>query len=257
MASLLDRVLAIAKVKGAEFYSSLLTSAFEADQEPEVRFTSADVQRAGALVRSLRKSAARGDWTTLRKPAGRNALIWAARRLSQDDHVEWAVIGLGTGSERGRSFIKQVYAKRGKEGSVSLPVSLLAEIRGHLESEDGAEFVHIHNHPANVGRLIKNFLVGEEPMASWADRRFHLEYDLFRQDINKKAIRPRQVRCYLIENGDVRRYRLAATPELIVGVVHELERLGLSNIGVAEVVAVMPDLGLHADPGLVEKIVRR
>lgn len=243
------------KQKAPEYATSWLVSELEAGRDPEIRFTMADESRARSIVRNLRKSAEEGDWIYLKKPAGRNALIRAAQTLTGADDVEWAVVGLGTGTEGGRSFVKQIYATRGKQGSVSLPVSLAAEIPGYLESEEGAEFVHIHNHPANARREVKNSLLGNEPVASWADRRFHFEYDLLRKAINEKAIRPRQVRCYVIENGEVRRYRLAAAPELIVNVVEELRRSGLSDLGTAGVLRWLSDHGLRPDPDLVAKIV--
>lgn len=258
MTSFFDQVLTLAKAKAPELISSAVAANFEADREPEIRVTAPERARAGALVRALRKAAVTGQWVNLRKPIGRGGLIWAATSLCENDDVEWAVVGLGTGSDGGRSFIRQVYARRGRQGSVSLPVSLLAEIRGHLEAVEGGELVHIHNHPMNAGRLLKNALFGEDPMASWADRRFHLEYELFRQDVNRKAIRPRQVRCYLIENGDVKRYNLAAAPELAIKWFHEAKALGLvQQDTAADVLRVLSDIGFRADPALVERLLRR
>lgn len=256
MASWLDRVASIVKAKGPELYSSLLTASFEA-REPGIQFSDSDKRQGRALASTLREAATNGDWISLRKPVGRTALISAAQIVTASADVEWAVVGLGTGTERGRSFVRQIYAKRGKESSVTLPTSLLSEIRGHLEAEEGAEFVHIHNHPTNARRLIKNVLVGENPLASWADRRFHLEYELFLQQVNRDAIRPRQVRCFLIENGAVRRYKLPAAPELIVTSIHDLKRRGFVKIDVREVAAALSDLGFRADPDLVERMLRQ
>lgn len=254
MSDLVDRFLGIAKAKGPEVFSSLATSLLEEGTEPPIRPTHSDARRARKLAKKLLRSRESADWVELRKPAGRNALILAANLISRDDSAEWAIVGLGTGTKTGRSFVKEVFATRGKSGSVSLPVSVRARIRGHLEEAEGGEFIHIHNHPDNLGRLVKNQLLGEAPIASWADRRFHFEYELLNDDLNRNAQRPRQLRCYLLENGFASPYRLAAPPELVVQVVEELRRAGLVQRKTSEVVEAMSRLGLRADPRLVEKL---
>lgn len=94
-------------------------------------------------------------------------------------------------------------------------------------------------------------------MASWGDRRFHLEYELFRQDVNRQAIRPRQIRCFVIENDDVRRYRIAAAPELVESKLRDWHRRGLIQMDVDEAVRALGELGFRANPTLVEKLMRR
>jgi hypothetical protein len=126
------------KAKLPEVASSVASAVYELDQTGEVRFTTADRKKARPLVPILRRSA-KGDWATLPKPVGRTAFLAAASSLVRDADIEWAVVGLGTGRERGRSFIRQVIARPGSADRALLPVTVLNDMRGHLETEEGGE----------------------------------------------------------------------------------------------------------------------
>ena len=130
----------------------------------------------------------------------------SALRFLAEKPEEWALVGLGTVARR--SYVREVFVRRGKAGSVGIPVSVQAQIRGHLEVTPAAEIIHIHNHPNAVARELKNLLLGESPVTSDGDREVEQAQAAVAKEAASKTLSQRNVRFFVVENGLLHRYWL-------------------------------------------------
>lgn len=202
---ILDALSALV-AKLPEIAANKAVSVVERRLAKPVKFRSSDHSRARSIVPRLRKAKERSDWVSLPGSPGRAAFLSAARQLLRDQPVEWMIVGLGTSAKR--SYVKEAFVQQGTSSSVRLPVSVQAQIKGHLEDVPGAEIINIHNHPDGLPRELKNFLLGDAPITSDGDRRAQQAHDEVARTAAAKTLSNRTVRFYVVENGQLHEYWL-------------------------------------------------
>jgi hypothetical protein len=113
------------------------------------------------------------------------AFLAASNSLLRAKSNELLVIGIGTRTGK-RSVVREVFVREGSKGSVGLPVSVQAQVRGHIEEEQDAELLHVHdrrvllahveatvNANVNGGRrrvrfhLVENYQMHEYVLPPW------------------------------------------------------------------------------------------
>ncbi|MGO9837232.1 MAG: hypothetical protein ACLP1X_23805 [Polyangiaceae bacterium] len=104
-------------------------------------------------------------------------------------------------------------------------MSVQSEIRGHLEAVDGAEIIHVHNHPDGVLRDIKNLVLGSRPVTSDADREAEQIHAAVAKEAASRTLTRRRVRFFVVENGEIHRYWLPSKGPLRVEADRLFEQL--------------------------------
>lgn len=224
---MLNRIVSTLLRKAPEIVANKVVSEVERALDDPVSFRREDLKVARKMVRLLAQSHESADWVRLPGPPGRGAFLAAAHHLLVDQHEEWAVVGLGTVASR--SFVKEVIVRRGRVGSVGLPVSVQAQIRGHLEATPNAEVIHVHNHPDGIERAIKNLVLGEAPITSDDDRDVQQAHEVVAKTAASTAMSRRKVRFFVVENGRLHRYWLPSRGALR----DEADRLVRGLLGIA------------------------
>lgn len=191
--------------KAPEVAANVFATRDERSLRPGPTFSRVAKSRGRQLAKFLAESERRCEWVALPKAVGRTVFLAACVELLGPKVEEWVVIGIGT-CKSNRSVVREVFARRGGKSSVGIPVSVQAEMRGHLESQNAAEILHVHNHPDGLERLIKNALLGGDPLTSDADRDAHRAHLEVAEDAARKTLSPRSVRFFLIENREIHQY---------------------------------------------------
>jgi hypothetical protein len=202
----LKKVISTLLAKTPEIFANKVVSEVERVLGKPVEFRREDIKRAGKLVPSFRRAHASSDWVPLYGPPGRGAFLAATRRFLASQPEEWAVVGLGTVA--GRSFVKEVFVRRGQVGRVGLPDSVQAQIRGHIEATPNAEVFHVHNHPGGILRELKNLTLGDAPITSDGDRDAQQAYEAVAVEAASRTKARRSVRFLVVENRQLHEYRL-------------------------------------------------
>lgn len=203
---MLNRIVSTILHKAPEIVANKVVSEVERVLDDPVSFRPADVKQSRKIARLLAQSHESADWVRLPGPPGRGAFLAAAHRLLVEQPEEWAVVGLGTVASR--SFVKEVFVRRGRLGSVGVPVSVQAQIRGHIESTPNAEVIHVHNHPDGIARTIKNLVLGDAPITSDDDRNVQQVHEAVAKTAALATMGRRKVRFLVVENGQLHRYWL-------------------------------------------------
>jgi hypothetical protein len=188
-------------------------------------FDAATRRRARALLPTMHKSIRASDWARFPGAPGRLPFLAASHSLLRARGNELLVIGLGTWKGR-RSVVREVFVREGAKGSVGLPVSVQAQVRGHIEDMTDAEFLHVHNHPDGLARDIKNMLLGNAPVPSTSDRHVLLAHVEAAFQANTKGGQ-RRARFHLIENDRIHEYVLPPWHVLRPHVEQLLRALGV------------------------------
>lgn len=123
--------------------------------------------------------------------------------------------------------MREVFVRQGGVSSVGLPTSVQAQIRGHIEATDGAEVIHVHNHPDGLARTIKNLVLGEGPITSDADREVQQAHEAVAKMAASNTLGRRKIRFYVVENGLLHRYWLPSNGPMRI----EAERLFRGLLG--------------------------
>ncbi len=222
---MLNRIVSTLLSKAPEIVVNKVVSEVERALDEPVSIRREDRKRARKLLPLLMRSHESSDWVRLPGPPGRAAFLAAAHQLLVERPEEWAVVGLGTVARR--SFVKEVFVRKGRVGSVGLPVSVQAQIRGHIEATPNAEVIHIHNHPDGIERAIKNLVLGEAPVTSDGDREAQQAHEAVAKTAAAISMTRRKVRFFVVENGQLHRYWLPSTGPLR----DEADRLFRSLLG--------------------------
>ena len=209
--------------KAPEVIANKVISDIERALDEPVALGEGDARRGRKLLRHFARAHEACAWTKLPGPPGRAAFLASALAFLRGKPEEWAIVGLGTVARR--SYVREVFVRRGKPTSVGLPVSVQAEIRGHLEAVDGAEIIHVHNHPGGAARDIKNIVLGMRPVTSDADREVERTHTAVAEEAASKTLTRRKVRFFVVENGEIHRYWLPTTGPLRQEAERILEKL--------------------------------
>jgi hypothetical protein len=118
---MLNRIVSTFLRKASEIVVNKVVSEVERALDEPVSLRREDRKRARKLLPLLMRSHESSDWVRLPGPPGRAGFLAAAHRFLVERPEEWAVVGLGTVA--GRSFVKEAFVRKGRVGSVGLPVS--------------------------------------------------------------------------------------------------------------------------------------
>jgi hypothetical protein len=202
-----DEVVTLARQVTPPVVESAMLAAVERAMRSQIfDFDARTRQRARAVLPTMHKSLRASDWARFRSAPGRLAFLAASHSLLRAKDNELLVVGLGSCKGR-RSVVREVFVREGSKGAVGLPVSVQAQIRGHIEEEPAAELLHVHNHPDGLLRDIKNLLLGDAPIPSSGDRKVlvsHVEATLAANTEGGQ----RRVRFHLVENDQMHEYVL-------------------------------------------------
>lgn len=209
---MLNRILASVLRKAPEILVNKVVSEVERALDEPILLSPKAFAAAEKIVPLLARSQGDSEWVRLPGPPGRAAFLAAAHLLLAEKPEEWLVVGLGTVARR--SFVKEVFVRRGRIGSVGLPTSVQAQIRGHIEATPNAEVLHVHNHPNGIARALKNLVLGEAPMTSDGDREAQQAHAAVAREAASATTTRRKVRFFVAENGQLHRYWLPSTGPL-------------------------------------------
>lgn len=170
------------------------------DKAP-IRSTKKQIRDGRRIARWLR-GITRGQLTRLPAIACRTSFLVAAADHVDSAATEFLVVGFGT-KNRDRTKVEDVLVLQGDASRVPVPPQLAELVFGALAEGRYTEVVLVHNHPDNIFRELKNWLLGPKNLPSGQDRSLRLGWHTRAAFIRAQVPHPASLRFYLIENGKV------------------------------------------------------
>lgn len=179
-------------------------------ENPTLIFTKSECRKGRAFSKKFNNSVS-SKIIDLDKPIYRKAFLYGCYSFycQLNDGYEWLIIGFGE-TLGTKTRIDKFYMQKGGTSEVNIPSNITSSM---IKTTSNSDFIFVHNHPPKPVRLLKNFIIGDTPIASTKDRNIAWQHKL---ETVFGLLGKR--RFYLIENNQVKEFYLPSLDSIMASI---------------------------------------